>query len=142
MIPSSASDGSGAGPRVLVVDDDPDWVLFVDLTLTLEGFQVVPAGSGEDALVMIGECEPDAIVLDIALPGIDGWEVLRRLSGSDRVPRIPVVVVSGRTAGDARRRVAERGGHSYLPKPCPAALLVRAVRSACSSPPNAPSQQR
>lgn len=142
MSRSSAADGSRTGPRVLVVDDDPDWVLFVDLTLTLAGFQVVSAGSGEEALELIGECEPDAIVLDIGLPGMDGWEVLRRLSGCGQTPRIPVVVVSGRTAGDARQRVAERGGHSYLPKPCRADLLVRAVRSACSTPPNSPSPQR
>jgi DNA-binding response OmpR family regulator len=67
--------------------------------------------------VLIDKEKPDAILLDIALPGIDGWELLRRLAESDRAARIPVVVVSGRPGREATARVAELGGHAYLPKP-------------------------
>jgi len=76
-------------PEVMVVDDDRDWGFLVELALGFEGFRVVHAYSGDEALAMFEEGEPDVIVLDIGLPGIDGWEVLRRLTGRDRSGEIP-----------------------------------------------------
>ena len=126
-------------PEVLVVDDDRDWAFLVELALGFEGFRVVHASSGDEALAMLKEGEPDAIVLDIGLPDIDGWEVLRRLTGRDRSAEIPVLVTSGWAGGAAVARVAELGGHAYLPKPCHLAELARAVRSLCGMGPEAPS---
>jgi DNA-binding response OmpR family regulator len=123
-----------AGPEVLVVDDDRDWGFFVGLALEFEGFRVLHAFSGEEALAMIDEGEPDAIVLDIGLPGVDGWEVLRRLADRDRSARIPVIVVSGRADGAAAWD-AKPGGRAYLPKPCHAAVLARTIRSLCRNGP-------
>ena len=128
----------GREPAILVVDDDRDWVLLMELALMFDGFRVTHAYSGEEALAMIDTTEPDAIILDITLPGVDGWEVLRRLTASGRSARIPVVVVSGRSGGDAYARVAELGGRAYLSKPCQTSALVGTVRSACRKRPETP----
>lgn len=125
----------GRDLEVVVVDDDRDWVLLMELALMFEGFRVTRAYSGEEALAIIETAEPDAIVLDIVLPGVDGWEVLRRLAGSDRTAGIPVVVVSGRGGGDASARVAELGGRAYLSKPCQTSALAGTVRSVCRNHP-------
>jgi DNA-binding response OmpR family regulator len=138
VTPSPGPGAQRTAPRILVVDDDRDWVVLVELALTFEGFEVISAASGEEALVHINKEEPDAILLDIALPGIDGWELLQRLAESGRATRIPVVVVSGRAGRDATTRVAELGGHGYVPKPCHTSMLVRAVRKACRIPPQPP----
>jgi two-component system OmpR family response regulator len=132
--------GSGGEPEVLLVDDDRDWVLVMELALMFAGFRVAHAYSGEDALALIERGEPDAIVLDIALPDIDGWGVLRRLAATSLILRIPVVVVSGRAGGDTRDRVTELGGRAFLAKPCRTADLANTVRSlftkAGGSPPS------
>ena len=122
-------------PTVLVVDDDADWALFAELALTLEGFDVLSARGGHEALSLAAKAEPDVVVLDLMLADLDGWEVLRRLCGDGPPPRIPVVVVSGEVEDDVSRRVAEYGGHAFLAKPCRADTLARVVRSASAISP-------
>lgn len=134
-------DAPGSEPTILVVDDDRDWVLLMELALMYDGFRVAHAFTGEDALSLLEQRRPDAVVLDISLPGIDGWGVLQRLAGGEGVPRVPVVVVSGQAGDDAAAKVAELGGRAYLPKPCRPLVLTRTVRSVCrlrrDSPPPA-----
>ncbi|MFZ2480588.1 MAG: response regulator, partial [Propioniciclava sp.] len=71
--------GSAKQPSILVVDDEPSLVRVVEGYLTKEGFSVRTAGDGETALAMARESEPDVVVLDLGLPGIDGVEVCRQL---------------------------------------------------------------
>jgi DNA-binding response OmpR family regulator len=124
-----APDGPGGEPEILLVDDDRDWVLLMELALMFEGFRVAHSYSGEEALAVIERGEPDAIVLDVALPDIDGWRLLERLAATGLTSRIPVVVVSGWAGGDAGARVAKLGGRAFLAKPCRAADLGNTVRS-------------
>lgn len=111
--------------KVLVVDDDADLRFTLTLALELAGYEVRSAASGEDALAIVDEDEPDAIVLDIRMPDIDGWEVLRRLDEAGRLPRIPVVVVSALTDLTATAaKAAGLGCRDYLAKPVTAADLM------------------
>jgi DNA-binding response OmpR family regulator len=121
--------------EVLVVDDDGDWAFLIELALGFEGFRVTRAWTGEEALAMVDSGEPDAIVLDIGLPGVDGWEVLRRLAAGGRAQQIPVVVVSGGSDDDNGCHEAELEGRVVLPKPCRPKVVARTVRSLCTKGP-------
>jgi CheY-like chemotaxis protein len=103
--------------NILVIDDQPDIVLMVRLILELEGDQVLGAGSGEEGLEVLARTEPDAVLLDIRLPGVDGWGVLRELRDSHRLERLPVVMISAHSAPSAARRALEEGARGYLTKP-------------------------
>lgn len=117
-------------PReVLIVDDEEDLGMSLALSLELAGYQVRTAGSGEEALSLVDDHEPDAIVLDLRLPDIDGWELLDRLGTAGRFPRIPVVVVSAYADGGTASRAADLGCRAYLAKPFSAAELNRAVEA-------------
>ena len=118
------------GREVLVVDDETDLAFALGLSLELSGYQVRSAASGEEALTLIDDHEPDAIVLDVRLPGIDGWEVLRRLADSGRFPRIPVVIVSAQVDAQTSCMAAGLGCHAFLAKPVTATDLNRALQTA------------
>jgi len=116
--------------EVLVVDDEVDLGFALALSLEVAGYRVRNAASGEQALSMIDDHEPDAIVLDLRLPDIDGWEVLNRLADSGRFPRIPVVVVSAQVDAQTSSEAAALGCHAFLAKPISATELNRALQTA------------
>jgi DNA-binding response OmpR family regulator len=102
---------------VLVVDDDP-LILRVGATvLDLEEFEVVTSESAEEALERLETSTPDLLVADIMLPGMDGFELCRRVRSEDRLARLPIVVLTARDGGDDRRRGAEVGVDAYMTKP-------------------------
>ena len=102
---------------VLVIDDQPDIVLMVKLILELEGDQVIGAGSGEEGLAVLEGSVPDAVLLDIRLPGIDGWDVLRTMRSRGLLDRLPVVMISAHSAPSASGRALAEGARAYLTKP-------------------------
>jgi two-component system, OmpR family, response regulator MprA len=111
---------------ILVVDDDPEIVSFLKRGLTYEGYTVDTASDGAEALVKIREREPDLVVLDIMMPGIDGMEVSRRLrQGSD----IPILMLTAK--GTVADRVAglDSGADDYLVKPFSFDELLARVRA-------------
>ena len=113
--------------RVLVVDDEPPIVRAVAANLRVRGFEVVTAASGETALAAVETHQPDCVVLDLGLPGVDGLEVLRRLRTWTQVP---VVVL---TAIDSERdKVAalDLGADDYVTKPFGVAELMARIRVA------------
>lgn len=116
--------------EVLVVDDEADLVFTLALGLELAGYRVRSAASGEEALALIDEHEPDAIVLDIRLPGMNGWEVLDLLAQAQRFPRIPVVILSADADAATPSKAEELGCHAYLAKPFSATELSRALKAA------------
>ncbi len=99
---------------VLVVDDDAELALMVELLLADLGYRAVKAREGREALLKVAEQMPDLILLDMRMPGMDGWEFAREFrSRYDR--QAPIVVL---TAGeDARRSAQEIGAEGYLGKP-------------------------
>lgn len=109
---------------VLVVDDEVDLLFTIRLSLELAGYRVLTAASGEEALTVVAANAPDAIVLDLRLPGIDGWEVIRRLGDAGAFPRTPVVLLSAQVDAATAARAVDLGVHAHLAKPFSASELT------------------
>ena len=101
--------------KVLIVDDEPDVLLLLRVNLEAAGYQTVLAADGETALERIDDGEPDVVLLDIMMPVMDGWGVLRALSERDSRPR--VVVVSAKSSDRDIVRALTSGALDYVTKP-------------------------
>ncbi|HVW02963.1 MAG TPA: response regulator [Planctomycetaceae bacterium] len=106
-----------ASRRVLVVDDDPDVVHAVTLTLRLLGHQVASAHDGLEALDLFPRFQPDAAILDLCLPELDGFELARRIRDLPGGTALLLVALSGLCDGEHRQRSAEAGFDHHLAKP-------------------------
>ena len=104
------------GARVLLVDDDPGFLQVARLQLELEGHAVLTSGDGLAALDLARRELPDVVFLDLALPGLDGFELLTRLKAEESTRSIPVYVVSGRCERDVIERSRRLGAIDYLYK--------------------------
>ena len=103
--------------RVLVVDDEPDVLLLCRLNLEQRGHEVLEAPNGDVALERAREGAPDVVVLDLMLPGMDGYQVLRSLRGDERTSGIPIVVLTAKSLQADRERSRELGAAAFLTKP-------------------------
>jgi DNA-binding response OmpR family regulator len=117
------------GDTVLVVEDESDLLFTVTLALELAGYRVVQATNGEEALLAVDDHRPDIVVLDLRLPGIDGWEVLRRLGEGSGRPRVPVVLLSAQVDTVTAARAMDLGCRAYLAKPFRPTELTRVLES-------------
>ena len=99
---------------VFVVDDEPAIVRLVRTELQSEGYAVITAASGEDALARLDDERPDLVVLDLMLPGIDGFETLRRIRSDSQVP---VIMLTARAGDSDKLRGLQGGADDYLTKP-------------------------
>ncbi len=117
----------GEPVRVLVVDDEPTLTDLLSLALRYEGWEVRSAGSGVTAVRVAREFEPDAVVLDIMLPDLDGLEVLRRLRGVR--PDVPVLFLTARDAVEDRVAGLTAGGDDYVTKPFSLEEVVARLRA-------------
>lgn len=109
---------------VLIVDDDPNTVEMLAKALALFGHQPRRAFSGEEALVSVGAGKPQAILLDLMMPGIDGYETLRRLRSMEGASDLPVIVVTASSEPDLEQRVAAAGATGCLRKPVQLSTLA------------------
>ena len=112
---------------VLVVDDEADLLFTITLGVELAGYRVLKASSGEEALEVVAAQSPDAVVLDLRLPGIDGWEVIRRLGETGTFPGTPVVLLSAQVDAATAARAVDLGVHAHLAKPFTAAELTKVL---------------
>ena len=103
--------------RVLVVDDEPDVLLLCRVNLQHAGHEVLEAGDGERGLALAVNELPDAIVLDLMLPELDGYGVLAALKSDDRTRAIPVMVLTAKAQREDRVRCWEAGAAEYMTKP-------------------------
>lgn len=115
--------------RILVVDDQADVRFLIRLTLEVAGYGVVEAASGEEALASLGQGAPEAMILDLGLPGIDGWEVLRRVRADAGLANLSVIVCSAYEGQSIVLRTMELGCVGFIPKPFDPAHLVALVES-------------
>jgi CheY-like chemotaxis protein/class 3 adenylate cyclase len=113
---------------ILVVDDLPENIELIEAILSPRGYTVRSAGSGEAALEAIGHHLPDLVLLDVQMPGIDGFEVCRQLRESPATRFLPVVMVTAH-ASEERVRAIEAGADDFLAKPFDQAELLARVRS-------------
>ena len=113
-------------PVVLLVDDSHDERDMYTQQLVATGYSVQVADNGEDALARVAAQVPDVVVMDLAMPVLDGWEATRRLKETH--PSVPVIVLSGHTGGEGGRRAKEAGGDVLLTKPFGPEALELAVR--------------
>lgn len=116
-------------PRILVVDDTPANVHILKLRLFAQGYEVLTAADGEQALAAARESQPDLILLDVMMPKVDGLEVCRRLRSDPSFPFTPIIMVTAKS--DPKDVVAglEAGGDEYLTKPVDQIALVARVKS-------------
>lgn len=120
---------AGSGDRVLVVDDEPDILAILVYHLSRDGFRVSTAVDGRGALAAIANDLPDLIILDLMLPGMDGYEVLRALRKGDRGADTPVVLLTARREEEERVLGFEYGADDYVTKPFSPRELVFRVRA-------------
>jgi len=109
--------------HVLVVDDEPRIVKFLKIKLKASGYEVLTANSGLEALKQVQENEPDLLILDVLMPGMDGFETLRKLRS---ISSVPVIVLSAKETTLDKVMGLELGADDYLPKPfSPDELVAR-----------------
>jgi two-component system cell cycle response regulator DivK len=112
---------------VLLVDDFEDARLMYGQYLSRSGYRVLEAATGEEALELAFRDLPDIILLDMLLPGVDGWEVTRRLKGAQQTRDIPIIALSALALDSERNRSEHAGCDLFLAKPCPPADLAAAI---------------
>ncbi|MFY1594109.1 ATP-binding protein [Micromonospora sp. WMMD737] len=116
--------------RILVADDNADMRAYLARLLGEQGWRVETVGDGRQALEAIRREQPDLLLTDVMMPGIDGFELVRRLRGQAGTRTLPVVVLSARAGGDASVEGLDLGADDYVVKPFAAAELIARVRSA------------
>jgi len=119
-----------ASGRVLVIDDEDDIRELCRVNLEFEGFEVFDARNGPTGLEVAARKRPDVIFLDLMMPDMDGWEVLRRLKEDDTTAQIPVVLLTARTGEDDQMRGWQEGILEYVSKPFNPLSLVEWAKRA------------
>src|SRR5215472_2996794 len=117
-----------ADPLILVVDDLPQNVRLLDAVLSPKGFRVTTASSGAEALEALSKEHPDLVLLDIRMPGIDGYEVCRRIREDPETAFLPVIMITA-SEGEEKIRAIESGADDFVHKPFDQAELLARVRS-------------
>ncbi len=113
--------------KILIVDDDASIVKLVDYLLEPEGYKVVSASNGLRALKTVETEKPDLIILDLMLPGVDGFDLCQRLRMGIETSRIPIMILSAKSKDDDKRVAMESGADGYLTKPFNSADLIEQV---------------
>ncbi|HEY5908217.1 MAG TPA: response regulator [Vicinamibacteria bacterium] len=103
--------------KILVVDDEDDILHFLEMVLREKGYQVTTASGGHEALTRAQIDKPDLVLLDIMMPQMDGWEVLKLLRVDEETRRIPVAMLSARTEAKDRVQGLQEGAIDYICKP-------------------------
>ncbi len=117
------------GPRILIVDDEPDNRELMQLVLNWEGFTTLTAASGEEALAIAADERIDLVLLDLMMPGLDGFEVTTRMKRSLVTRKIPILVLSAMNDHATRKRVLDAGALDFVSKPIDRTDLCTRVRN-------------
>src|SRR6266542_2619993 len=118
---------NGAG-TILVVDDIPENVRLLEAVLIPRGYEVVTATSGEQALELLKTEEPDLILLDVVMPGLDGYAVCRALRADEETAMLPVIMVTS-SIGPEKTKAIAAGADDFIPKPFNQEELLTRVKS-------------
>lgn len=115
--------------KILVVDDDPDVRLLVGARLRSSGYEVVMAEDGEAAIKIFRREKPAMLLLDLGLPGLDGYQVCRTLKSDPSTREIPIIVLSAQSQQTDKDRAAELGVEGYVAKPFVPGALLSEIRT-------------
>lgn len=113
--------------EILVVDDEPNMIDIAQAVLEEKGFRVTGVHGGKECLERLKERKPDLILLDIRMPGMDGWDVLKEIKRDKRTKAIPVMIYTVMEKSLDERTLRERGVEEYIVKPFKLEDLVRKV---------------
>ena len=116
--------------KILIVDDDKDVLKALSVRLKGSGYGVVYAADGIAAVSVARNEEPDVIILDIGLPGGDGFTVMERLAGILPVAQIPVIILTARDVSGNEARARAAGAYAFLQKPIDNDVLLETIRKA------------
>jgi CheY-like chemotaxis protein len=125
--------GHGGGARLLLVDDDIAVHQMLELELTKEGYVLESATSGAEALARVERSSPDVIIIDLMMPGMNGFELAERLRQQETTAQIPIVVLTSKDLTEADRERLRPVGGLVLKGNAAGASLIRAIRSLDSS---------
>ena len=114
---------------ILIVDDEEDVLDLLQLVFETSGFAVRRASTGKSAVSSAWEQPPDVVLLDVMMPEMDGWQVLRTLKGDERTRNVPVVMLSARAERRDKMIGLQEGAEGYIAKPFSPAEVVREVQS-------------
>ena len=123
----SGRGGSRPGPLVLIVDDDDGLRRYLRTSLESEGYAVQEAASAEEGLAALEQEPPDLILLDVMMPKVDGWEMLRLVQERHGVGAIPVIMFSGQV-DEGSAQAADRGAQAFVGKPFDAEQLIESTK--------------
>ncbi len=124
--------GTGRGQTILVADDEPEVVDLVRMLLEWEGYVVVTATDGQNALAQAQNTKPDLVLLDVRMPKMNGLEVLAHLQADPALASIPVVMLSVVTTYPQVETALQKGAVAYLPKPFEFREMTRLLRDILS----------
>jgi DNA-binding response OmpR family regulator len=120
--------------KILVADDEIAIQELLKVNLEAEGYAVVPAYNGKEALRLIGEERPDLLILDVSMPEMDGWEVCGKLKGGEEKNPLPVIFLSAFTQKVDIERGIELGAKDFITKPFNIKVLMQKVNKLLSFP--------
>lgn len=124
---SAKTDATAATCRVLVVDDDRDYVDILRMHLERRGFAVTTASCGNEALERLQEAKPDVVLLDVMMPDLTGFDVLRRIRDTPTTASLPVILISAKGDEDDMMTGYQYGADYYITKPCTPTQLLYGV---------------
>jgi DNA-binding response OmpR family regulator len=113
--------------RILIVEDEPEFAALLELWIAKSGYEPVLASSGNEALRQFYERHPDLVILDVALPGLDGWQVIERIR---EFSRVPILMVTARSSEADKVRGLKLGADDYITKPLSLPELVARIEAA------------
>jgi twitching motility two-component system response regulator PilH len=119
--------------KVLIVDDSPTEVHVLQTMLTKNGHEVVVATSGEDAVVMAEKEQPDLVLMDVVMPGMNGFQATRQISKDERTASIPVIMVTTKDQETDKVWAMRQGAKDYIVKPVQEKALIEHVNMVLST---------
>ena len=114
--------------KILIVDDEPNIVVALEFLLAQRGFQTAVAHQGEEALRLFSSFAPDLVVLDVMMPGMDGFEVARQIRSNPQYPNTRIIFLTARSTDEDRLKGYANGGDVYLPKPFDNEALLTTIK--------------
>jgi two-component system, OmpR family, alkaline phosphatase synthesis response regulator PhoP len=128
--------------RVLVVDDEPDVLLLCRVNLEFEGYEVVEASDGEQAMQRLREQRFDVVLLDVMMPKMDGWQVLEAVKADDELKELPVVMLTAKVQDQDQIRGWSQGAADYITKPFSPLALSQVLQDVLATDPEEEERRR